>query len=85
LRLFAKPAKENDLGELSMGMNGDLEMAVGFRETLVSVGTAIFDQSLMRAARTSARRSSLSQVRWICSRAFPEPLLAGSAILGDLR
>jgi len=39
---LAKLAKENGLGELSMGMSGDFEMAIRFGATHVRVGSAIF-------------------------------------------
>jgi pyridoxal phosphate enzyme (YggS family) len=39
---LAKLARENDLGELSMGMSGDFEMAVRFGASYVRVGSAIF-------------------------------------------
>ncbi len=41
---LAKLAKENGLGELSMGMSGDFEMAVRFGATYVRVGSAIFGE-----------------------------------------
>lgn len=39
---LAKLAKENGLGQLSMGMSGDFEMAIRFGATHVRVGSAIF-------------------------------------------
>jgi len=39
---LAKLARDHGLEKLSMGMNGDFEMAVKFGATLVRVGTAIF-------------------------------------------
>lgn len=41
---LAKLAKENGLGELSMGMSGDFEMAIRFGATHVRVGSAIFGE-----------------------------------------
>ena len=40
--LLAKIATRNGLSKLSMGMSGDLEKAIAFGATHVSVGTAIF-------------------------------------------
>jgi len=39
---LAKLAEDNGLGELSMGMSGDFEMAVRFGASYVRVGSAIF-------------------------------------------
>lgn len=39
---LAKLARDHGLGELSMGMSGDFEMAIRFGATYVRVGTAIF-------------------------------------------
>ncbi len=41
---LAKLAKENGLGQLSMGMSGDFEMAIRFGATHVRVGSAIFGE-----------------------------------------
>ncbi len=43
---LAKLARDNGLGELSMGMSGDFEMAVRFGATHVRVGSAIFGERI---------------------------------------
>ena len=40
--LLREIARRNGLGELSMGMSGDFEVAVRFGATHVRIGTAIF-------------------------------------------
>jgi uncharacterized pyridoxal phosphate-containing UPF0001 family protein len=40
--LLLKLARDAGLSELSMGMSGDFETAIGFGATYVRVGTAIF-------------------------------------------
>ncbi|MGZ9112951.1 MAG: YggS family pyridoxal phosphate-dependent enzyme, partial [Rhodoplanes sp.] len=40
--LIREIARRNGLGELSMGMSGDFEVAVRFGATHVRIGTAIF-------------------------------------------
>jgi pyridoxal phosphate enzyme (YggS family) len=42
--LLAKLAREAGLQELSMGMSGDFEKAIGFGATFVRIGTAIFGE-----------------------------------------
>ena len=41
---LAKLARDHDLGELSMGMSEDFELAIRFGATYVRVGTAIFGE-----------------------------------------
>ena len=41
-RQLAKLARENKLPQLSMGMSGDLEVAIEEGATMVRVGTALF-------------------------------------------
>ena len=48
--LLREIARRNDLGQLSMGMSGDYELAIQFGATHVRVGTAIFGQRESRAA-----------------------------------
>ncbi len=48
--LLREIARRNDLGQLSMGMSGDYELAIQFGATHVRVGTAIFGQRASRAA-----------------------------------
>ena len=48
--LLAKLARDHGLGDLSMGMSGDFEMAVRFGATHVRVGTAIFGRSAIVCA-----------------------------------
>jgi len=50
--LLAEIGRRNGLSQLSMGMSGDYETAVGFGATHVRVGTAIFGE---RAAAAAAR------------------------------
>jgi uncharacterized pyridoxal phosphate-containing UPF0001 family protein len=40
--LLREIAKRNGLAELSMGMSGDYQTAIGFDASLVRVGTAVF-------------------------------------------
>ena len=46
--LLREIAKRNDLGELSMGMSADYDVAVQFGATIVRVGTAIFGDRPIR-------------------------------------
>ena len=46
--LLEKIAKEAGLSQLSMGMSGDYETAIGFGATSVRVGSAIFGERVVR-------------------------------------
>jgi uncharacterized pyridoxal phosphate-containing UPF0001 family protein len=45
-QIAARPLKNADIKELSMGMTGDFEAAIEEGATLVRIGTAIFGKRL---------------------------------------